>query len=118
MRQPRTCYDHFAGALGTGIADAMIAHDFVVLGDEAGEVTPSGMEFLSKLGVDHSAARAKRRVFCRPCLDWTERRSHIGGVVGAAFCAAKWIECIGDTRALKITSAGRRGLMESLSLTI
>ncbi|HSZ65677.1 MAG TPA: helix-turn-helix transcriptional regulator [Xanthobacteraceae bacterium] len=122
MRHARTCYDHFAGALGVGIADGMIAHDFVVLGDEAGEVTPSGMEFLSKLGVDLSAARAKRRVFCRPCLDWTERRSHIGGVVGAAFAQRcfdlKWIERIGDTRALKITSAGRRGLLESLSLTI
>ncbi|MGA8322716.1 MAG: hypothetical protein WB774_18365 [Xanthobacteraceae bacterium] len=122
MRQPRTCYDHFAGALGTGIADAMIAHDFVVLGDEAGEVTPSGMEFLSKLGVDLSAARAKRRVFCRPCLDWTERRSHIGGVVGAAFCAALLRPEMdrmhrGYARA-ENQSASRRGLMESLSLTI
>jgi hypothetical protein len=75
MRQARTCYDHFAGVLGVAIADAMTAHEFVVLGNEAGEVTPSGMEFLSKLGVDLSGARAKRRVFCRPCLDWTERRA-------------------------------------------
>ena len=52
MRHARTCYDHFAGVLGVGIADAMMARDFVVLGDEAGEVTPSGMEFLSRLGVD------------------------------------------------------------------
>jgi DNA-binding transcriptional ArsR family regulator len=122
MRHARTCYDHFAGVLGVGIADAMVAREFVVLGDEAGEVTPAGMEFLAKLGVDVSAARAKRRVFCRPCLDWTERRSHIGGVVGAAFTRRcfdlKWVERIGDSRALKITAAGRRGLMESLVLAI
>ncbi len=122
MRHARTCYDHFAGVLGVGIADAMTAREFVVLGDEAGEVTPSGMEFLSKLGVDLSHARAKRRVFCRPCLDWTERRSHIGGAVGAAFTKRcfelKWVERIRDGRALTITAAGRRGLKESLSLTI
>jgi DNA-binding transcriptional ArsR family regulator len=122
MRQARTCYDHFAGVLGVAIADAMTAHEFVVLGDEAGEVTPSGMEFLSKLGVDLSGARAKRRVFCRPCLDWTERRAHIGGAVGAAFAQRcfdlKWIERIGDTRALAVTAAGRRGLKEALSLSI
>jgi DNA-binding transcriptional ArsR family regulator len=122
MRHARTCYDHFAGVLGVAVADAMMAREFVVLGDEAGEVTPSGMEFLSRLGVDLSAARAKRRVFCRPCLDWTERRAHIGGAVGAAFAQRcfdlKWIERIRDTRALTVTSAGRRGLMESLALSI
>jgi hypothetical protein len=122
MRHARTCYDHFAGVLGVGIADAMIAREFVVLGDEAGEVTPSGMEFLSKFGVDLADARAKRRVFCRPCLDWTERRAHIGGAVGAAFAKRcfdlKWIERIRDTRALAVTAAGRRGLKEALLLSI
>jgi DNA-binding transcriptional ArsR family regulator len=122
MRHARTCYDHFAGVLGVGIADAMTAREFVVLGDEAGEVTPSGMEFLSKLGVDLSHARSKRRVFCRPCLDWTERRSHIGGAIGAAFTKRcfelKWVERIRDGRALTITAVGRRGFKDSLSLTI
>jgi hypothetical protein len=52
MRRTRTCYDHIAGVLGVDLADSMIAHDFVVLGDEAGEVTPTGTEFLTRLGVD------------------------------------------------------------------
>jgi DNA-binding transcriptional ArsR family regulator len=122
MRHGRTCYDHFAGVLGVGIADAMIERGYLVLGDEAGEVTSSGMEFLSRLGVDLAGAQAKRRMFCRPCLDWTERRSHIGGAVGAAFAQRcfdlKWIERVGETRAVKVTSLGRRGLMESLTLSI
>jgi DNA-binding transcriptional ArsR family regulator len=122
LRHARTCYDHFAGVLGVGLADRMSARDFVVLGDEGGEVTPSGMDFLAKLGVDLSAARAKRRVFCRPCLDWTERRLHIGGAVGAALATRcfelKWIERIGDSRALTITPTGRRGLMESFGFSI
>ena len=122
MRHARTCYDHIAGVLGVSLADAMSARDFVVLGDEAGEVTPSGMEFLAKLGVDLSAARAKRRVFCRPCLDWTERRSHIGGAVGAALARRcfelKWIERLHDSRALTITPVGRGGLREFFALSV
>jgi len=121
LRRARTCYDHIAGRLGVGLAERLCAREFVVLGDEAGEVTPSGMAFLDKLGVDLKAARAKRRVFCRPCLDWTERRSHIGGAVGAALARRcfdlKWIERIRDTRALAITPAGRRGLTEFFGLT-
>ena len=115
MRHARTCYDHFAGVLGVGIAERMIAREFVVLGDEAGEVTPSGMEFLSSSASIFQRRARKRRVFCRPCLDWTERRSHIGGAVGAALAQRcfdlKWIERMRDTRALTITSAGRRGLI-------
>lgn len=122
MRHARTCYDHIAGVLGVGLAERRIERDFVILGDEAGEVTASGADFLLKLGVDLSAARAKRRVFCRPCLDWTERRLHIGGAVGAALARRcfelKWIERVRDSRALAITPAGRRGLMDAFALSI
>jgi hypothetical protein len=122
LRHARTCYDHIAGVVGVGLAEGLIERGFIVLGDEAGEVTPSGMEFLGKLGVDLSLARAKRRVFCRPCLDWTERRSHIGGAVGAALATRcfelKWIERIRDSRALTITPTGRRNLMELFALSV
>ena len=122
LRQARTCYDHIAGRLGVGLAERLSEREFVILGDEAGEVTPAGAEFLSKLGVDLSGARAKRRVFCRPCVDWTERRPHIGGAVGAALASRcfelKWIERVRDSRALTITQAGRRGLMEAFALSI
>ncbi|HEY4921283.1 MAG TPA: helix-turn-helix transcriptional regulator [Xanthobacteraceae bacterium] len=122
MRHARTCYDHFAGTLGVGLADRMTAQDLVVLDDEAGEVTPAGLDFLARLGVDLAAAHARRRVFCRPCLDWTERRPHIGGAVGAALAQRcfdlKWVERIRDSRALRITPAGRRGLMEHFALSI
>jgi DNA-binding transcriptional ArsR family regulator len=122
MRQARTCYDHLAGQLGVGIADKLIAHEHVILGAEAGEVTEAGTAFLARLGVDLSNARAKRRVFCRPCVDWTERRTHIGGAVGAALAQRcfelKWLERVRDGRALKITPAGRRGLLETFDLSL
>jgi DNA-binding transcriptional ArsR family regulator len=122
LRYARTCYDHIAGLLGVGLAERLAKREFVILGDEAGEVTPAGADFLSKLGVDLSRARAKRRVFCRPCVDWTERRPHIGGAVGAALAnrcfELKWIERVRDSRALTITPAGRRALIEVFALSI
>jgi DNA-binding transcriptional ArsR family regulator len=122
MRRARTCYDHIAGLLGVGLAERLTERAFVILGDEAGEVTPAGADFLAKLGVDLSAAHAKRRIFCRPCVDWSERRPHIGGSVGAALASRcfelKWIERLRDSRALAITHAGRRGLSEVFGLSI
>jgi len=122
LRHARTCYDHIAGVLGVGLAESLSQREHVILGDEAGEVTPAGAEFFAQLGVDLTAARAKRRLFCRPCLDWTERRPHIGGAVGAALAnrcfELKWIERVRDGRALSITPAGRRGLMEHFSLHV
>lgn len=122
LRQARTCYDHIAGLLGVGLADRLTEREFVILGGEAGEVTAAGADFLVNFGVDLSAARSKRRVFCRPCLDWTERRPHIGGAVGAALAnrcfELKWIERVRDTRALTVTPAGRLGLMDVFGLSI
>jgi DNA-binding transcriptional ArsR family regulator len=122
LRRARTCYDHLAGVLGVGIADGLARRGFVALGNEAGEVTEAGTAFLAAFGVDLSAARARRRVFCRPCIDWTERRPHIGGAVGAALASRcfelKWLERVRDGRALTITPAGRRGLLDVFALSI
>jgi len=121
LRRARTCYDHIAGRLGVGLADRLAEREFVILGAEAGEVTPAGADFL-QLGVDLSAARARRRVFCRPCVDWTERQPHSGGAVGAALAQRcfelKWIERVRDGRALTITPAGHRGLMQAFALSL
>ena len=116
MRRARTCYAHFAGGLGVGLADRLTERGLIVLGEEAGEVTPAGEEFLERLGVDLSAASAKRRVFCRPCIDWTERRPHIGGAVGAALASRcfdlGWVERQSQGRAVTVTPAGERAFEE------
>ena len=112
MRNARTCYDHVAGKLGVGITDALCAHGQLVLTDEGGEVTDTGVTFLQEFGVDLAAARHRRRIFCRPCLDWTERRPHLGGTVGAVLAQRcfdlKWLQRMRDSRALIVTPAGRR----------
>ena len=112
MRAARTCYDHFAGKLGVALTDSLCARGHVVLAQDGGEVTGSGIEFFQELGIDLAVARARRRIFCRPCLDWTERRPHLGGSVGAALAEKcldlGWVERMRGSRALLITPKGRR----------
>jgi len=122
LRVARTCYDHFAGQLGVGLTDALSERGHLILGEEAGEVTAAGVEFLSGFGLDLAEARRRRRAYCRPCLDWTERRPHLGGAIGAALAGRcftlAWVERQRDSRALTITAAGRRGLAEVFGLAL
>jgi ribosomal protein S19E (S16A) len=114
MRSARLCYDHVAGRLGVGLADALQTRGHVELGEEGGALTPAGEAFLREFGIDLEAARYSRRIFCRPCLDWSERRPHLAGAVGAALAgrlfALGWIARVRDGRTLLVTQAGRRHL--------
>ena len=122
MRAARTCYDHFAGRLGVGLADNLIERGYLVLTPEAGEVTERGAGFLGDFGVDLAALHAKRRTLCRPCLDWTERRLHLGGTVGAALARRcfdlGWFTRSRDSRTVAIMPAGRRGLEDVFGLLL
>lgn len=79
----RVCYDHLAGRLSVDLAHFFTERRYIVFGDEAAVVTEQGTRFLTEFGIDVFAAGAKRRHFCRSCLDWSERRPHIGGAIGA-----------------------------------
>ena len=121
MRAARTCYDHFAGRLGVRLSDALCERGYIALADDGGEVTDSGVVFFRNFGADLAAARSHRRIFCRPCLDWTERRPHLGGSIGAALAQRcfdlGWIERMREGRAVVITPRGRRGLREVFGLS-
>ena len=86
LREARTCYDHLAGRLGVGIADALMRQGTVTLGEDTGEVTEAGHAALARLGIAVRSPARFRRLLCRPCLDWSERRPHLAGVLGAALC--------------------------------
>jgi DNA-binding transcriptional ArsR family regulator len=122
LRFARTCYDHFAGQLGVGLADGLCQHGHVVLGEDGGEVTETGVIFLSRFGLDFDELRRRRRVYCRPCLDWTERRSHLAGAVGAGLAARcfdlAWVKRKRDSRALTITERGRDGFREVFGFVV
>jgi len=121
LRAARTCYDHLAGRLGVGLADTLTARGHLVLAEEAGEVTAEGMAFLVNFGIQTPDLKRKR-VYCRPCLDWSERRPHLAGAIGAALARRcfdlHWIERARDTRAVTITAAGRQGFSDLFDLTI
>ncbi len=108
----RTCYNHLAGQLGVAICDALIRKNCVVLDGDVAHVMPAGLQFLSNWGVD--VGRMGKHPYCRTCIDWSERRPHLGGAVGIAIhkrcLELKWVEHHLDSRALKITRAGRLGL--------
>ncbi|ACL59058.1 ArsR/SmtB family transcription factor [Methylobacterium nodulans] len=118
LRLARTCYDHIAGRLGVALADALAAAGWIELGDEAGLVTPEGLSRLTALGLDLSVPPHRGRAvpLCRPCLDWSERRPHLAGRLGAALCthglAQGWIRRQAGSRALAVTPEGRRAYRE------
>ncbi len=88
MRQARTCYDHLAGVAGVQLLDEMLKRNWLTKSSGAGrstyQLTAVGSRALAERGVDLSAAAQARRAFAYGCLDWTERRSHLGGALGAA----------------------------------
>jgi DNA-binding transcriptional ArsR family regulator len=120
LRFARRCYDHLAGQVGVALTDALVAMGHIVLTDEGGEVTSSGGRFLSAFGAD--LRPRTRRMFCQPCLDWSERRYHLRGLVGARILdrllELGWLKCVSGSRALQLTSAGKAGLFETFQIEI
>ena len=125
LREARTCYDHLAGRLGVAIHDRLETLKWIRAGREDGgvyEVTGSGGLGFHGLGVDVEAARGQRRRFAYACLDWSERRPHLGGALAAAVLQAalkrRWVTREPDSRALEITGHGRRELRSKLGVQV
>lgn len=126
LRAARTCYDHLAGRLGVALADGLAAAGHVELSSDGGLVTETGIALLRRVGIDVeslSAVRGRRaRVLCRPCLDWSERRPHLAGAVGAALCTRGfedgWIRRLAGTRAVTVTPKGERVFREAFGVRL
>jgi DNA-binding transcriptional ArsR family regulator len=120
MRDARTCYDHLAGRLGVALADKLVGRRYLELSDEAGAVTRQGRKFFAEFEIDLDAVQRGRRCFCRACLDWSERRPHIAGALGAAIAARcfalGWIARVPDSRAIAVTHKGIAGLRDRLGV--
>lgn len=120
MRTARTCYDHMAGRLGIALADGLCKQGHIILSDGAGVVTNSGRQFFCDFGIDLQTGAGSKRSFCRTCLDWSERRPHLAGQVGAALLNRSlelgWVARLPDSRALRITIAGQRGFATAFEL--
>src|SRR5262245_56280368 len=116
----RICYDHLAGRLSVDITDSLIAREYIALDDDAAEITRAGTRFLTELGIELRMPRSSRRRFCRLCLDWTERRPHVAGAVGAAltrrYFDLGWLERMKRSHAVIVTSSGRRGFQKTFGI--
>ena len=113
LREARTCYDHLAGRLGLALADAAVAANAV---NDEFSLGPRAEDWFGRLGVDVGSLLRGRRPLLRVCTDWTERREHLAGALGAALCSAVldagWAACRPASRALSITPLGKTELRE------
>lgn len=114
LRLARSCYDHIAGTLGVAVHDKLLDDGWLarLKGHDAYDVTAKGEAQLAKLGVDVASVRHARRRFACPCLDWSERRPHLGGAVGAALLTSAlergWLLRDLDSRCLRLTRTGQK----------
>ena len=123
LRLARVCYDHVAGALGVTLLDRMCAAGWLADGSCPDlEVTEPGARALIGIGVDIEDCRRARRHFARPCLDWTERRSHLAGALGAsitsALLAQQWLRRNSTGRGLQVTTQGQNGLRDTFHIDV
>jgi DNA-binding transcriptional ArsR family regulator len=121
LRRARTCYDHLAGRLGVELT-AALARDGVVVDGEQPRLGPAAPERLDALGIDLSSLESGRRPLVRTCLDWSERRPHLAGAVGAALATRLfelgWIERRPANRSVAVTTRGRLALREEFGLDV
>jgi DNA-binding transcriptional ArsR family regulator len=122
LRRGRICYDHLAGELGIGITEALVKQGILRKEADAFALTRRGADWFAGLGIDVDAARALRRKLAATCLDWSERRDHLGGALGAALAERLvdlgWIARKRNSRAVMVTETGRRRLAEEFRLDL
>ena len=116
LRKARVCYDHLAGEMGVGLLDNLLRTNRIEHDREDLRLTQSGKEFMNDFRIDLDRLSAQRRMVCRPCLDWSMRRHHLGGGLGAAllkrFQELRWVARVGDSRALRFSPAGEAAFLK------
>lgn len=118
----RSCYDHLAGQLGVAFTQALMTEGCLTETESDFAVTDHGAEWFQKLGIDPVPATRSRRTFARKCLDWSERRFHLGGALGAAaltrFFELGWVARVPQGRILRVTHTGQAELRRLLKISL
>jgi DNA-binding transcriptional ArsR family regulator len=116
----RTCYDHLAGKVGVSIMEGLLRQKLIIYRDKELDVTPKGVQWFSEWGIDCAELREQRRAFAKPCLDWTERRHHLAGALGAALLEkmleGHWLRRTAKSRAVVVTAKGKQELETRLNI--
>lgn len=123
MRTARTCYDHLAGQLGVSIADALRSGGYLEFDGNTALLTDDGRAWMHDIGIlSAEVGKGASRPMCRPCLDWSERRPHIGGVLGMAICShameKNWVRRRAGNRSLEITPKGHLAFKHTFGIEI
>jgi DNA-binding transcriptional ArsR family regulator len=118
----RTCYDHLAGKVGVAITDRLLKQKIIVADKKEYEVTTKGMKWFGSLDISVNDLKKQKRVFARQCLDWSERRHHLSGALGASLLdkmlTADWIRRTKGSRSVTVTSKGQISIHKLLGLNV
>lgn len=120
LRKARVCYDHLAGDLGVAAMDSLVERRMLRVADGAPELTPRGREFCAELGIALEPLSRQKRPLCRTCLDWSVRRPHLAGALGAAILARcfelGWARRASGSRVVQFSAAGERAFRERFAV--
>jgi hypothetical protein len=118
LRKARVCYDHLAGAIAVGMHEALIERGVFSNDADGFRLTRVGERWFESFAIDAATLAGQRRILCRPCLDWGERRHHLAGALGAALLqriySQRWARPARDSRVVSFTLAGERALRRLL----
>ncbi len=121
IHKARFCYDHLAGRLGVRLAESLVGRGLLTCKGKAFEVPAKGERWFTRFGIDLGAVAAARRTFACPCLDWSERKDHLGGALGAALARQMlekgWLKRRPGSRVVAITERGREGLDKQFGIS-
>jgi DNA-binding transcriptional ArsR family regulator len=119
LRKARRCYGHLAGELGVMVYEALLKQGVLETPKRALQLSETGVGWFAQLGVDTAALAQQHRAFCRPCMDWSERRHHLAGSLGTAmlsrFCELNWMSRSTKSRVIRITPLGERKIQAIFS---
>jgi DNA-binding transcriptional ArsR family regulator len=122
LKYARTCYDHLAGRVAVEICAALEDKGHLLPVDADFETTPKGEKLFRDLGIEIDELRQQRRAFARQCQDWSERRPHIAGALGAAMLERMfqrgWIARVRSSRIVRVTVRGREDVYRLLKLSL
>lgn len=120
MRYARVCYDHLAGELGVLAYDSLQEQGFLCGEGDQLRLTEAGLAWCASLGLDNTALAKQKRALCLPCLDWSERRHHLGGALGAAllqhYFAQGWAKRVPDSRVVEFSAHGEEHFRQSMKV--
>ncbi len=127
MKYSRHCYKHLAGYVGVKLEEALIRHNFIIRQDLEDDynnyrVTPEGWEWFSQFGISKESIESSGGRLTKQCLDFSERKSHLGGKLGDAllgeFFEKGWVYQVPDSREVKLTEAGKKGMLKELGINL